>query len=838
MKRTGNFLLVLFLLSVCFGYNISRKDPVSLMKPFTVEQQLNAAYDTENDTLPRKPRLKPFLNKPAAPKEPKTNFIQKLLSAFRFKKNAQRNERVRVKAFIDSLRIDTNLVISIENIRRLDSALTSSNTSMDTLSKRVKELSNDIRIRNSVYQWGIEGSRKNFKESQEVIDLAMEKLAYRMQSIMDFNADEDAMKERNKRIAFIETARRNASIIETNRADTIEDADTKKKIKVVHPFQVRVKNRKEVYGIYDLSTLHNLAAEHFNQLDYLMLNSIRLDANTISRIDQAASKILAAENFITAAMKSNCRIGLSFKIDSADTDFLNELLKHTGKQNLFIRNAMVLLSNLHAGAINIALDQLPLGAEIPFVKFIKRLSEVLRLQSPPVKLLITVPTGSHETGFPLSELNEYTDRFIIDFSNNTESAFPIPLATLYGDQPFTILSTVSRLKAHQIAPEKIILQLPYKGTKWAFSRSFLATFLGYLNYSQIRKAYELGFDSYFKHYNPDSTLVILDSIISDPGKTGSGKTLDSAADQLPVIRILYDDEITLGKKFSFASDNLGGIALNALGDDEGYSNLWDELNYRIADTFHYYLPDSVVRNPRDDLTWQEKFTRYFRLFSYIVNNPCNTCFENTKDPEQYNRFQQYLYDLGIDSIVISENKKLITGKKDIFRSQFEYVNYLLNNLLRTTTWVIFLILLLLVVFRVLKNRYQGSEWKFKKGIGYLTILFSLLFVVSFFSFLFTSDIIPFFGARSSNNQGISKDLAKAMKKNDEKGNSQDSTLVYSRHFMTMMEEDNSYCEPDPFSDCINMPLHTLLLIVLICLAAGYAVTRFLVINVIKQKDIP
>lgn len=837
MKKTGNFLFTLFLLPVCLSYNISSKNQdISRIETVSYQGANDSFYDG-NDTVPR---LVPFQKKPPPPRKSSTNFIQKLLSAFKFKKNAHANERVRIKAFIDSLRIDTNLVISIENIRRLDSVLNSSFTDLKTLSGKVASLTEEIRVKDSVYEWGINSSRKNFRVSQEELDMEMEKLAYRMKSIMDFNADENALKERNLRIAFIEKARRNSKNIDTI-SGSIEDAETKMKIPVTHRYHVRVRNRKEVYGIYDLSTLNHIAIHRFDQLDYLMLNSIRLDSNSITRIDQAAGKILAAEDYIKEALNRNCKIGLSFKIDSAANGFLIEMLKNTEKQNLFIRNALVLLSNLHAGAINIALDQLPSGAEIHFVKFIKRLSGILLIQSPSIKLLITVPTGSRETGFPLTALEEFTDRFIIDFSSNTESAFPIPLATLFGDQSFTIASTVSRFKSQQIPPEKIILQLPYRGTKWAFSRSFLATFLGYINYSQIRRAFEEGFDSYFKHYNPDSTLVILDSIIGDRSKTGKkNKQVDTLSDQqLPVIRILYDDEITLGKKFIYASDNLGGIALNALGNDEGYSNLWDELNYRMADTFHFYLPDSIgTRPPKVNLTWREKFTRYFTLFSYIVNNPCKTCFENTNDLTKYNRFQQYITDLRIDSILLAENKRLISQKEDIFRSHFEYVNYQLTNLLRTTTWVICLILLLLIIFRVLKSMYQGSEWKYKKVIGYLTILFSLLFVVSFFSFLFTSDVLPFFGSRTSNNKGISKDLAKAMKTDAEQLVNNDKTTISTKHYVNMIEEDNSYCEPDPSSDCINMPLHTLLLIVFICLAIGYAVTRFLVITVIKQKDIP
>jgi len=80
------------------------------------------------DTVPATAAVKTFtgglnakVTKEKPPKE--KNFIKLLLTAFKFKANADANERIRIQALLDTLRIDANLGILTNNIKLLEAEM-------------------------------------------------------------------------------------------------------------------------------------------------------------------------------------------------------------------------------------------------------------------------------------------------------------------------------------------------------------------------------------------------------------------------------------------------------------------------------------------------------------------------------------------------------------------------------------------------------------------------------------------------------------------------------------------------------------------------------------------
>jgi spore germination protein YaaH len=824
MKKTGRPLLILLLLIICSGNVLTKnKQPASSFSKTIVSDS-----NTGDDTIPR-PKLNSFIKKPPDSVPKQSNFIDKILAAFKFRKNAQANERIRVKALLDTLRIDTNLVLTMQNIWKLDSALSKSNRYLEARGKDIRVINDSLKNYNSDLNGRIkeltEKLNPRAKEANYDINVELAKVARKMQSIISYNSQDEALRAKMIRIAFIDSIRKISNDTqELKKTDT--GAGTENKVYKIK-YKMRVKNRAEVYGIYDITTLNDFNTERLNQLDYLLLNSIPVNVDNINKIDQAAEKILTAEDYITEATKKGCQIGLTFTINPSDTITLNRLLNNSSKQNLFIRNALLLLSYLHAGAVNIAIDTFPAALEKEFVTFIKKLSNILQVQVPAIKLLITLPANQRDQGLIIKLLDKYTDRFVIDFSRNYNKDLPGPTAPLSGEQPSTIESTVSWYKSQQIPAEKIVLELPYKGTTWAFSKSFVSSFGGYFGYADIRKNFEAYYDHYFKHYNPDSTIAMMDLILNED-MSPARIIIDSGAmkDTLPIIRIYYDDEVTLGKKYQYVLDNkLKGVALNSLGDDNGYSDLWDEMTYRFADSSMFMLRkdtnDIPTANP--NLNFLQKCSRYFTLFNFIQNNPCAVCFENVKekDSAEYMHIKQCMIDLHIHEKMLAENKIRIANGENPFRSHFEYVKYLLENLLKWTTLVIFLLLLIMAAFYIIKTKNQGDTWAWKKKVGWICVVLCVLTVINLFSYLFCSDKMPFFGTAPSNSLGFSKDVLTQLGAKDDASDVEDT-----------------YCNADPSQTCFDMPLPVLLLVILVGLFIGYLITRLLIVPIIKRRDIP
>jgi len=46
-------------------------------------------------------------------------------------------------------------------------------------------------------------------------------------------------------------------------------------------------------------------------------------------------------------------------------------------------------------------------------------------------------------------------------------------------------------------------------------------------------------------------------------------------------------------------NGLGGVAVNSLGFDDGYSELWDELTYKFTTIDTVYLTDSIIPQKKE-----------------------------------------------------------------------------------------------------------------------------------------------------------------------------------------------------------------------------------------------
>ncbi len=824
MKRAGSIFTVALLLIICLSNKTA--GTFTIGEPGKPSQLILSFINKHfiTDTIPpptgKEAANIKSLKKPPVPKLPKTkNFFQLLLSAFQFKKNAKANEEIRVRAIIDSLGINTNLEATEANVKLLDS-LTSLNTmSFDTLLIKINKIVADQKNNATEQQNTINDLRRSIapRTASPGFDLNKEliKLAAKMQTIILYKINEDDLKARMIRVAFIDSVRKTSGIVHRDTLMGLNGRDS-----VVKQYSWRVKNKATVYGLSDISSNFEFSPVRLSQLDYFMFTGFYIEVNTsmfFPKIEEQSNK---GSDPISLVQQSGCKVGFSFKIPPGNPSLTGSFLEDSIKQKKFIRYALALLAYRNGYAINIAFDQVPAAHESNFTDFIRRLYNAMKKQEPRTRLSLMIPAGRHEADFPLQQLNPFVDHFIIDFSKNFDLLSPDPIAPLFGEQPFTIQSTVSRYQAQDIPADKIIINLPYKGSLWVFTKTLPPAFKGYVNYADIRNNYWSY--SYFSYYSKDSTIAIMDSTVNLSFNKDS-QMKDTLVATLPLTRLYYDDAVTLGKKYQFTLDSkLGGIAVTALGDDKGYADLWDEMTYRFADTFKLSLPDSNFENrwERVQLSTLQKWSRYLGLFKYILNNPCEKCYEDIKDDSLKNKLQRYLFDLKIDSTMHAENTKLLAKGEDTYRSHFEYLNYWLDYIFRIISLVLFILTVVTTAIYIVKTKNQGNEWKGKRVIGWTCVISSNLFLLAYFSFLFASNAIPYFGTTTSNNSGYSKSYA-------------GERLINNG----MLIQDTSYCDPDPTQVCFNTPLHVFLLIISLGLIIGILITYFLIMPVMKRKNI-
>ncbi|MES2004830.1 MAG: glycoside hydrolase family 18 protein [Bacteroidota bacterium] len=818
MKPSQSFLTFLLLVFCSIGINAANTSTAATAFHYRLTASgFSSPIFGQTDTLPKKTddsktvkALKKVaqdaIPKVAVPKikPPKvnTNLFKKIADAFKFRKNAQAKEKKRVLDIFESLGTNDSIAASAENIRILiDELSIRENQHFDSLIAII----NDIKSKKTEPALIPPASTKEdlivpeASESKAVTDKDIEDLTNKLLPLITEKANETKnTKDKRATLALLRKIRNGKPQIQYA-TDTIKN--------IVKRYILSVKNRAEVYGIHNFNRNNQYEDYKFNFLNTLVYNTLFVNGKTGNIKDLNGWD---SAKIITDARNVGCKVVFTARIQQAAS--VDAFLTSFKAQKTFAESALFLLKSRNANGVNIQMDGLTAVNKNGFTQFIKFLSEVLKNQDTSYKVLVTLPGHEISTGYDLKALAAFTDRFLVNFSVIDPVAFG-PMTPLKGTNN-SIETTIGRYLNQEVSPDKLIVSVSYIGTKWAVTPGKKGgRFIQPLTYSEIRSRY--GWPVY---YDDASASAVMDSLNKQ---------------QAVVRTVFYDDAVSLEKKYDYIIDNsLGGVCINALGYDRGYADLWDALSYKFATVDTVYLKDSILsKTLATNLTLLEKASRYLTLFSYVLNNPCEVCFENIPDTAYAIKINQYLQELKVDSLIIAENKTL--PLKDKYHSKFEYVNSLLTSGLGYLTLFILILTLIAGGIYLYKIKTESDEWAWKKNGEIILIGFCILLVISTFTYLFTNDAIPIFGATPSKGSDtapvrFSKDLATAMTT----ASAADSANVI------ISDTNANYCTIDPNDECINMPFPTLMIIIGIGMVIGILITRYLIMPLLRRNDIP
>lgn len=805
IKRfTVGFIPVIVIL--CMGYTASDKMyyPEGVTAVYGHEDKM---LNESPDTVPPLPKKLPEFKVP----KPPANLLKMIGEIFKFRKHRNQREEVRVMNIINKLSINDSikaseanvtllinkladtvnqnfdsLVSMISKIRRddslfyaerlyeMDSAMNSLNDGVNSLNRKITDFS-----KITTDQYGIPGASR----------ASINKLADKIFPIINYKATVTDVEERMKKVRMFENIRDSV-----NMQRSFTDTSGKE-----HRFLVHVNNKLPVYGFYDAAR----GGLELNEQRFMYLNTLLCGPMLINSQNGTVKDLVDLDNnpVIPTAQRNGCSIGLNFLMDKEAG--LADFLSTTKHMESFFTDAFQLLKERNCDAVNISFGLISPDLGYKFTEFIGTLSRKLRNRPDHIKLLVTIPATKLNNFYQIDSLVPFCDGIIADFSKNYSSNIAVPLASMKN-----ITDVVGYFYGQRVTPEKMVVCLPYRGVKWAINTGLGDRYIETISYSTIRKNFP--FPGYFPAYDTLSASPVMDS---------------SVLGQKAVRRIYYDDESSLGEKYKFIVESkMGGVAVNALNDGGNYSGLWDELSYNFgtADTTFYDGPVTAEIKPAGPLSFFEELYRECALYNYILQNPCETCFENVKDSAKREWIYQYLADLRIGHKMDSVNRVLIRGKKDTYRSMFEFVNEMLNTRLMWLSVISFIIFAGLSLFYYFKTKYAGDVWKGKKLVGQSIAVAIILFIIIFFAYIFTAPHIDFFGSTVSSNSGYSKDYTKIHN---------EANTGISRI------EDSNYCAPDPDSSCVNMSFHTLLLIILIGLLLGFLFTKFLLPQLRRNRNL-
>lgn len=327
----------------------------------------------------------------------------------------------------------------------------------------------------------------------------------------------------------------------------------------------------------------------YNYSLYNVLSYYSYDINPYTggtQNQEAVQEFLTGE-FVNTVQERNGIALLSVTCHGVDnvTQFLYQ---NPTAQRAVIDSLVYLIDSVGADGIEINFNGVTSNVKDEFYKFVQILSNTIsNVTADTGFVFMSVPPYDKENVYDVSRLQNYVDIFIIkgfDFQETPDGLKKMPVApyNFSAVSPDYDLRSAVEKYIVNIGPyntDRLLLALPYYGTRWvtdAITEDVLDMSL--MTYSDIQFEYVMKRDD---DLNFPGATVGFDSVYSTHVFSYFDfyeGMVDSLGDQPHKVQIYYDDSTSLRKKYQFIQEyRLGGVGIQSLGYDAGFSHLEDVL---------------------------------------------------------------------------------------------------------------------------------------------------------------------------------------------------------------------------------------------------------------------
>ena len=322
---------------------------------------------------------------------------------------------------------------------------------------------------------------------------------------------------------------------------------------------------KEIIGFHPYWMGKTYENYDFDLLTAIAYFSYELNPETGNYLGYERMNDWRTTQLIELAQNQGCKVFLT--VTNFEADGHQIFLNNKQAQYNSIRIISDLLTEPRANGVIINFEAIPKELGNKFTSYIKDLSTVLNKIDKSV--MITLPPIPDRV-FNTAALKDHVDNFIVMGKNYyvKSSEFAGPVAPLKSGSVWkngSLESTISNYLQSGIPEEKIILSLPYYGSKWKTEDGSVPSrkieFNEFLKYQTIKQQYPLK-----PSYDSISETAYLN--VYEDGDH---------------FQIWFDDAKTLSKKFEFIIDqDLAGVGIWALGYGDGYADLREALKATFA----------------------------------------------------------------------------------------------------------------------------------------------------------------------------------------------------------------------------------------------------------------
>jgi spore germination protein YaaH len=290
-----------------------------------------------------------------------------------------------------------------------------------------------------------------------------------------------------------------------------------------------------------------------------------------------------------AAHAAGVRVVPTFQLFDSSTGMakMTAFLANTAVQDVFIGQALDLMVRRSADGASIDFEPLPDTQAPGFVAFVARFAAAMRARLPGSQLVVATSAGAGAalvTG--LVPLVDYM--FVMTYNYHwSGSTVTGPIAPL-DNAPRTVKIHISRYLTRAPAA-KIILGVPYYGYSWPVT-------------SAVPNATVQTNRTVFGGVRSVTYAAALDFLAAHPTVVRHEDTLQGSAyftywdsTYKTYRQVYFEDELSAAAKYDYAlATNLAGVGTWTLGNDAGYSQLWNTLRAKFYAPIHAVAVSGTV----------------------------------------------------------------------------------------------------------------------------------------------------------------------------------------------------------------------------------------------------
>jgi spore germination protein YaaH len=414
----------------------------------------------------------------------------------------------------------------------------------------------------------------------------------------------------------------------------------------------RIQPNKEVFGWHPYWMGEAWRKYPFELLTTVSFFSYVVDPNTGSYLNPQQISDWRKTEMIDSAKVKGTKMLLSVSNQGKSK---NDLFLGDSKNWETLADSLaVLVLDRDADGVDLNFEGIPYLKRGTFNRFVKTFRQLMDLKvttKTPI-ITLTLPAYDNREMFDVVELQKYVDRLVImgyDYNGSTSKGPVAPLRAIDGGV-LSIENTVDYYLNTGIDPVKTIFALPYYGNMW--TGKFFAD--GTTSSSFKRKVTYREIMNIFK----EDSLQKIRPFLNDESMTNYYNIVfaDSTSTE-----IWYDDDYTLGKKYDYVMSNeFKGVGIWALGYDNGYDQLWDEISSKFA------TEKQVFTNPIAEIEgYPYKVSAYllkyknvifvisvFLLFAIVIGLTISLTDYNVRDSIAKNRIHSAVF-IGIIYVLLT-----------------------------------------------------------------------------------------------------------------------------------------------------------------------------------------